>query len=156
MRVIAGLVIAMSASVACAGGRRGGPPELVSGRVTAAGVDSTEHVVRAFVGAFNVQDLPALLALADSSIAWISVLGDSVAIETRGRAALEASLAAYFRRLPSARSTLEALTVSGPWVTVRERAYWEGSAGPRTQAAVAVYEIRDGRVRRVWYFPVIP
>lgn len=118
------------------------------------GADSVERTVRSFVAAYNAHDVRALLELADSGITWLSIAGDSVGVETRGHAELEASLAAYFRRIPTARSTIEALTVTGPWVTVRERAHWEGANGPRSQAAVSVYEVRAGRVRRVWYFPV--
>jgi hypothetical protein len=40
------------------------------------------------------------------------------------------------------------------FVTVRERAFWTTKGGEeRSQAAVAVYEIRDSLVERVWYYP---
>lgn len=65
-------------------------------------------------------------------------------------------MTSYFRSLPDVRSTIEASFENGPWVTVRERVHWTGASGPRTQASIAVYEIRDGRVRRVWYFPEAP
>ena len=119
-------------------------------------MDSAGRTVRDFVAAYNAHDVPAMLALADSSITWLTIMDDSVGVETRGHAELEASLGAYFRRLPTARSTLESLTATGPWVTVRERAHWQGRNGPRSQAAVAVYEVRANRVRRVWYFPAVP
>jgi ketosteroid isomerase-like protein len=115
-----------------------------------------ERTVRAFVEAYNRHDVDALLALADSEVVWLTVSGDTVGIEARGRAALGESLRGYFRSLPSARSTAEALTVLGPWVTVRERAHWLGRDGvSRSQAAISVYEVRAGRVRRVWYYPAV-
>lgn len=40
-------------------------------------------------------------------------------------------------------------------VTVRERARWQSTAGPRSQAAISVYEVRAGLLRRVWYYPVV-
>jgi hypothetical protein len=40
-------------------------------------------------------------------------------------------------------------------VSARERAHWVGSAGPRSQAALSVYEVRAGTIQRVWYFPVV-
>ena len=50
--------------------------------------------------------------------------------------------------------TLEDSLVSGRFVTVRERASWTSESGEeRSQASVAVYEIRDGLVARVWYYP---
>ncbi len=35
-------------------------------------------------------------------------------------------------------------------------ARWQGKNGERTQSALAVYEVEEGRVRRVWYYPVQP
>ena len=60
----------------------------------------------------------------------------------------------YFNALPSARATLESSMVSGSYVTARERASWKTKDGTeRSQAALAVYEIRDGLIARVWYYP---
>ena len=114
-----------------------------------------ERVVRAFVDAFNRHDVPGMLALADTAIVWLSVSGDSVLVETRGHEALGRGMAAYFRQIPTARSTLEAVTALGPWVSARERAEWRAASGPRAQASLSVYEVREGRVRRVWYYPVV-
>jgi hypothetical protein len=115
----------------------------------------SEDVVGAFVAAYNRHDVDAMLALADTGIVWLSVAGDSVRVEARGAAALRRSLAGYFRSVPSTRSVLGEMTSVGPWVTVHERAQWQASSGPRAQTAVAVYEVRDGRVRRVWYYPAV-
>lgn len=115
----------------------------------------SEQVVRAFIAAYNRHAVPDLLALADTGIVWLSVEGDSVRVEARGRAALEQSLTGYFRQVPSTRSDVESLSALGPWVSVRERARWQGANGPRTQAALSVYEVRDGLVRRVWYYPAV-
>ena len=120
-----------------------------------AGDAAAERVVRDFVDAYNRHDVSAMLALTDTAVTWLSIIGDSVRVETRGAAALRRSMEGYFRSVPTARSTIEALRVVGPWVTVEERAHWTAAAGPRSQAAVAVYEVRDGRIRRVWYYPAV-
>ena len=63
-------------------------------------------------------------------------------------------MTSYFDGIPSARSALEESMVSGRFVTVRERASWQDKNGEeRSQVSVAVYETRDGRVARVWYYP---
>ena len=63
-------------------------------------------------------------------------------------------MTSYFESTPSARSIIEDSMVSGRYVTVRERASWKtGSGEERSQASVAVYEIRDGLIARVWYYP---
>lgn len=114
-----------------------------------------ERVVRAFLDAYNRHDVPGLLALSDTEIVWLSVEGDSVRVETRGREALARGLEGYFRRLPSVRSTLERVSALGPWVSAHERAEWTAASGARSQSAVSVYEVRERRIRRVWYYPAV-
>jgi hypothetical protein len=112
-------------------------------------------VVHAYVDAFNAHDLDGMLSFIASDVVWLSITGDSVSVGARGVADLRGQMSDYFRRLPSARSELEERTVVGPWVSARERAHWAGAAGPRSQAALAVYEVRAGLIQRVWYFPVV-
>ena len=39
-------------------------------------------------------------------------------------------------------------------VSVRERASWKSKSGEdRSQNAFAIYEVADGLIRRVWYYP---
>lgn len=112
-------------------------------------------VVRAYIAAYNAHDIDAVVSFLTPDFTWINVVGDSVSIEARGPADIRAQLAAYFRELPTARSELEDVTVLGPWVSARERAHWVGARGPRSQASLSVYEVRRGRLRRVWYYPVV-
>ena len=39
---------------------------------------------------------------------------------------------------------------------VREVAYWLTVDGELAQASLAIYEVRDGLIHRVWYYPVGP
>lgn len=111
------------------------------------------EVVERYLAAYNDHDVAAMLALAHPDIQWLSIDGDRVRVETEGAEALGKALRDYFEAVPSARSTIDSKMVSGNRVSVRERAHWESEAGPKSQAALSVYEIDDGRVRRVWYFP---
>ena len=117
-------------------------------------LDSSSATVRAYIRAYNAHDIPALLSFLDSDFVWLNVAGDSVAVEVRGKEAVESGLHDYFRALPTARSEAETMSALGPWVTIRERAHWQGKNGPRSQAAISVYEVREGLIRRVWYYPV--
>ena len=49
----------------------------------------------------------------------------------------------YFASIPSARC----------YVVVRERAHWIRDGEELSQTSLAVCEIEDARVRRVWYHP---
>lgn len=133
---------------------------LVPGRAgaqtpTPAADTGSAAVVRTYIRAYNAHDIDAVVALLAPDFVWLSVVGDSTVVEARGAAAIRAQLTDYFRSLPSARSELEALSALGPWVSVQERAHWVAASGPRSQAALSVYEVRDGRLRRVWYYPVV-
>lgn len=112
-------------------------------------------VVKSYFAAYNAHDVAGVIRLLSADFTWLSVTGDSVTVEVRGAAATRSSLVEYFQDFPSAKSEMEAATALGPWVTVRERARWQGTAGPRSQAAISVYEVRAGLLRRVWYYPVV-
>lgn len=114
---------------------------------------SPGDVVERYLAAYNDHDVAAMLALAHPDIRWLSIDGDRLRVETEGADALGEALRDYFETVPSARSTIESMMVAGNRVSVRERAHWESKSGPQSQAALSVYEIADGQVRRVWYFP---
>ena len=107
------------------------------------------------MAAYNRHDVPAMLELVDTGFVWLNLVGDSVQVETRGRDALKSGLESYFRSIPTAQSTMETISSLGPWVSVRERAHWRTESGARSQAALSVYEVREGRLRRVWYYPAV-
>ena len=112
-----------------------------------------ERLVRRFVEAFNKHDVAAMAALVSDDVQWLNVKGSTVEIETDGKAALEKGMTAYFRTCSSCRSELESVMVAGSYVTLYERARWESKSGPRAQRSLAVYEVRDGLIRRAWYYP---
>jgi hypothetical protein len=116
---------------------------------------SAATVVRAYIDAYNAHDIEKVLSFLAPDFVWLSISADSVAVEARGVAAIRAQLVEYFRAIPTARSTLEELSVLGPWVSARERAHWVSASGPRSQASLSVYEVRGNQLRRVWYFPVV-
>jgi len=86
-------------------------------------------------------------------VKWLSLVADSVVIEASGRGALKQAMQSYFKAIPSARSEIEAALLSGSFVAVRERAFWQGKVGEKSQFSLAVYEVRDEKILRVWYFP---
>jgi len=111
------------------------------------------QAVRAFVEAFNERDLDGLLALAHEEIEWASVSGTEVAVETRGRLELAAGLESYFEGCPTCRSELLWIEAAGTRVATHERASWTTTAGPKAQSSLAVYELEEGAIRRVYYYP---
>lgn len=110
-------------------------------------------VVQSFVRAYNSHDLDELVKLLHEEVSWLAVKDDSVVAEARNRAELLNRLAVYFNEYPNARSVLEQSVVSGPFVSVRERAFWKQEGRTLSAISLAVYETEDGRIRRAWYYP---
>ena len=116
--------------------------------------DAAERQVRAFVDAFNQRHIDGMLALAADGIQWLSVDGPKVSMETEGKDALRASMTKYFQQCPSCKSDLVWLKTAGSRVTALERANWTNRAGVAvSQTSLSVYELKDGRIVRVYYFP---
>jgi len=132
---------------------RGFMDDAVSKAVT--GFDGPEAVVRAQLAAFNAQDVEAMVRQVAQDFVWYTIKGDEMSVEVRGIEALKKGMHSYFMSLPSARSEIHTMSTNGNFVSVRERATWKSKTGEdRSQNALAVYEVVDGRIRRVWYYPV--
>jgi uncharacterized protein (TIGR02246 family) len=100
-----------------------------------------EEIVQRQVDAFNAHDLDAFLATYAADA--VAVGGDGMDAPVQGRNALRAH---YLRRLaqPGLRATIEQRVRMGRWVVDYEIV--ENDAG--ATAAIAVYEIADGLIRR--------
>ena len=66
-----------------------------------------------------------------------------------GREALRARYAAYFAREPRVRCEVVSRRVEGRFVFDHERL--SGYADGRTGSCLAVYEVVDGLIRRIWF-----
>lgn len=114
-------------------------------------------VVRTYVAAFNAKDLDAMMRTVASDMSWMSVAGDSLTGIGRGVDAFRRLIDGYFKAVPSARSELLKTDATGPWVTTHERTSWDASASAvRGQTSLVVYEVREGRIRRAWFYPSLP
>ncbi len=114
-------------------------------------------VVRGHMDAFNRHDAEDLLSWVAPAVEWLNVQGSITSVEVRGREMLRDYMATYFEAQPAVRSEIEEAVVTGDFVAVRERASWTAPDGEeRSQAALAVYHVRDGLIQRVWYYPVTP
>jgi len=111
-----------------------------------------EQKVMAFVAAFNEQDADAMLNLSAENIVWMSVAGESIAVEARGSGNLKAAMQDYFSSHPGSYSKIKQIQSSGPWVTTLEHAGREIDGEFKGQCAYAMYQLNDGLIESVWYF----
>ena len=110
-------------------------------------------VVRAQVADFNKHDAVALAERVSPDFVYYNVTSDATTVETKGREALREGMTAYFKSFPDVRSEIEGLMQAGPFVSFRERAIWTSATGEKAQSALAIYEVHDGLITRVWYYP---
>ena len=112
--------------------------------------------LRAYFDAHNRGDADGVAALLAPNAKWFSLDGDRLSADGEGREALRTWHARYFKSLANLRADFLSIEQTGPHLYVRERASWTANDGtPRRQQSHSVYEIRDGLIQRVWYFPAL-
>ncbi len=113
-----------------------------------------ERLLRRQVETFNRHDAEGFRGLVTDDVAWYMVEGDEVVAYSEGVGALVSGMEGYFAGTPGVRAELEHVHAAGSYAFARERVSWTGAdGGTRSQAAYCCYEIRDGRINAVWYFP---
>tara|TARA_Y100001973_G_scaffold8348_1_gene11499 strand:- start:2503 stop:2913 length:411 start_codon:yes stop_codon:yes gene_type:complete len=121
---------------------------------TSVAANEVDHaaLVEDYVAAFNAQDSAAMARMVTDDVQWLSVNGDSVAVETAGREALVKAMDSYFASCASCRSKLVDVQVLGSRVSVIEEASWLAGDERRAQSSIAVYEFEGSLIARVYYF----
>lgn len=113
-------------------------------------------VVQKQLAAFNRHAAEEVVACYAEDIKWRSIGDDSMTVEGADRASILEWLRGYFKSLPSVKSELFDVSQNGPYVVFREHAMWKARDGSdRSQTAIGVFEVRDGLVKRAWYFPAV-
>jgi len=115
--------------------------------------DPSLQLVLKMIKAFTAQDPETMSATLADDIGWYAILGDTLTVQAESKEALLTGLRSYFESTPSAHSEVEESFVSGKYVVIRERGYWHEDGVQRSQSSLAVYEVRNGLIARVWYFP---
>lgn len=111
------------------------------------GTDDPVKVVETFIDAFNDHDVPAMMSLVTEDIELYYQDENGVfGLASRSAEQLATDMRAYFAHRPTVRSTIDGVIAGPTFVAFREQIVGGKSS-------VAVYEIRQGLVRRVWYYP---
>ncbi|NNF52657.1 MAG: nuclear transport factor 2 family protein [Gammaproteobacteria bacterium] len=105
-----------------------------------------------FMAAFNDHDPAAMVALVSEDVRWLTVDGDSIAIEVQGRDALEAAMADYFEAGPRSPSRMRFARSDGEYVLGVEEIMRGPASEGRNQCSVVVYRFEASLIRDVWYY----
>lgn len=114
---------------------------------------SAEDVILEQLQAFNAGNVEAMVANVADDFVWFAVDAMGVVPQLQGRAAFHRSMTEYFRSVTGTRAAIEEMFPVGDFIAVRERSYWVEGGQELSQASLAVYEIRNDLIRRVWYYP---
>ena len=109
--------------------------------------------VEQFVAAFNDHNAERMAQYVTEDVQWLSVNGDKITVETRGKESLVKAMSGYFTSCPSCQSRLEDFTVLGSRISVVEEASWRRNGELRSQKSLAIYEFSNNLIHRVYYFP---
>ena len=110
------------------------------------------NTVEQFIAAFNAQDSHAMARLVVDDIEWLSIVGNEVIVEVKGKNNLIKSMNDYFKSCSTCKSALSEIVSTKSRVSTVEVASWQGKNGPKSQRAISVYEFSDGLITRVYYF----
>lgn len=111
-------------------------------------------IVESYTNAYNASDAAAMGRLMHDNIQWLTVKDDQITITVQGKADMLSGLKGYFKNPMKITSTLSGWGENGDYVSVIEIASWTAKSGePRSQSSNVVYQIENGLIRRVWYFP---
>lgn len=143
------------AAIACSApsGSSGDPAAAPAAGFSAEATAQIERL-KAYNGAFNRHDVDAMMSMVSQDIEWLSVEGTTMQVEAQGAAAMRKSMNEYFSVIENPQSSLSGFVVDGPFVAVQETASWGLESERKSQSSLAVYEIENDKVRRVWYYPV--
>jgi len=111
-----------------------------------------EIVVRNYHAALNRGDLLPLTLYVAPDVEWYSVVNGERILEVSGRQALTEALRAYFARNLKPTWSFDSAFTSGSFIAVRERSQWRGAEGSSERTTLCVYELHDGRIRRITQF----
>ena len=111
-------------------------------------------IVESYTAAYNSGDVEAMGRLMHNDIQWLMAKDNKIDIVTQGKSAMMSGLRSYFESPVKVTSTLSGWGENGHYVSVVETASWATKSGDRlTQSSNVIYQIENGLIRRVWYFP---
>ena len=113
---------------------------------------STRAVIGGYFDALNRRDLLVLTAYVTPDFQWLSIVDGERIVEVESREALVETLRKHFEQYEIFRWNVVDARVLDDQVAVTERSEWREGGAPQQRETLGVFELRDGRIRRVTYF----
>jgi ketosteroid isomerase-like protein len=114
--------------------------------------NSSQSVVEKYFAALNRRDLLALTLYVSPDVEWYSMVNSERIVEVSDREALTQMLKRYFSAHERAHWSIERAAAVEHYVSISERSQWSESGRNESRTSLGVYEVVDGRIRRITYF----
>lgn len=106
-------------------------------------------ILQDYFETYNQHQVDEIVEMVADDFRMYSVSPDTITVDINGKEDLRNWLIGYFEDLPNVSSEISEISESGNYVSFIETAHWgEG----RSQSSLAVYQIQDGKISRVWYY----
>jgi hypothetical protein len=121
--------------------------------VAVAQVESARQMLQDQVDAYNRGDVERLVANVSEGFKWFSIASDSLLLEVAGKDDFRKGMESYFEGRTPPHSKIDGYVIDGNRISFREIVSHENADGETVQSsAMGVYEFRDGKIHRGWYF----
>lgn len=103
--------------------------------------------------AFNEGDIDQLVDNVSEKFKYFYITSNELILEVEGKVPFRESMESYFSSGRKVTSTIKFYTIVGNRISFKEEVSHLNSEGKRIySSALGVYEIKDGKITRSWYF----
>ena len=115
-----------------------------------------EQLLKVFndqVRAFNLGDVNRLVNNVTDDFKWFYITSDTLLLEVAGKESFRASMEGYFKSGKSVFSSIDEYAIDGNRISFKEVVRHKDKSGKTvSSSAMGIYEIREGKIYRAWYF----
>ncbi|PHS20624.1 MAG: hypothetical protein COA86_01370 [Kangiella sp.] len=106
------------------------------------------------VDAFNKKDIKRLVNNVSEDFIWFSITSNELLIETKDKASFKMAMENYYKnKNRNSFSKIEGYTIDGDRISFKEVVSHRNKKGELVESsAMGVYEMKNNRIFRAWYF----
>ncbi len=110
-------------------------------------------IVSEQVLAFNEGDIDRLVDQVSEDFKWYYIGSDTLLLELSGKEHFRTNMNGYFSQMKSVHSEITEYVIDGNRMSFKEVVTYETVSGKKGRtSAMAVYEVKNDLIFRVWYF----
>jgi len=115
-------------------------------------LESPLTLLKMQVKAFNEANLEKLGANVTEDFIYAYIDANALIKQSVGRDAFVSDMRGYFENVKEVKSEILNYTISGNTISFNEEVSWTGEKGRLSQRSMGVYQMKQGKISRAWYF----